>query len=847
MNVSGSVIFNPNSSARFNDPANQGIAGVPVVLQRRVSGSTSTGVVVFTDSRGNYVVQNVPAGAYQIVEAWGMRGGVASPANFNNATTITSVPQDPVVTAVSNLPAGANQMNSLSPNTLFINVVAADITNQSFLDAPIQEIALNLNTYVTMGNNLVTLADRGTWGLLPNGTPVQTSPSIEPYPVTTRFIYIQYQARRPADGQYSVSNTITNNNFGTWWNLSDHKTGNETGRMQIVNGDFPGQSFFEETIMIKKNTPYVFSVWVCNVDYEIGSVLPRLRIVIRDLGGMVIYSQNLSGSLPTTALPTWNQVGKVFNSGSHGQITVDFISEGSAAGGNDFVIDDISLFELEPTPVTSFPKTVNLSAVLAGGELDYTLTFTNSGPSTVRNAIFKDVLPPDVTIIPGTLVINNVIVDDTQIETGILIGTVLPGDTVNISLSVVTNSNIHTNTQITNTGEMSYQFVDSTGLIRDVTLESMAATTLIVPTTCPICPTGPMGPQGIAGATGVSGPKGATGVQGSIGPVGQAGVAGAVGAAGPEGPAGQQGERGLQGLQGDEGPAGPQGVEGLEGPVGPTGPQGNIGPRGSTGSQGSIGPQGNTGAKGSTGEQGPTGPLGPVGPQGAQGLIGLQGVQGPRGQVGPTGPQGMRGAKGVEGIPGPRGERGLIGATGLRGIPGPAGPIGAQGVMGPVGPMGMIGPTGSVGATGPMGKCECSTEIYGQFILSKRIICTSIGRVALKCSLTGTMPLRVDRKKIYLYAGYVYYVSWSVQSILYEGDNALKVGLFFNNSLVKESINEIDIFLNRVQKMTLTGSAIINMDHTADYISLEYDTCDCRAIDICNASVKIITVAKIEK
>ncbi|MEG2841078.1 MAG: hypothetical protein RR886_07010 [Cellulosilyticaceae bacterium] len=1127
MKVSGSVLFNPNGSAHMNDPVNRGIHGVPIAFQRSGTGSTAVGVVVMTDNSGNYVVQNVPPGNYQIVEAWGMAGAVSSPADFNKAKQITSVPKDPPSGAISNLPDGANRINSLSPNTLFIEVAAIDITNQIFLDAPTVFLPLQLNNYVTIGNNLIKMADHGSWGSLPNGSPIQDSPNTAPYNITPNFTYIRYQKARPADGEYSVSNTITNHNFGTWWNMSDYSTGDETGRMQIVNGDYSGQSFFKETTILKTNTNYVFSTWICNIDSRVGAVLPKLRVSITKTDGTPVFTQDLTGDLEVTKLPTWNQVGTIFNSENNTQLIVEFLSEGGAAGGNDFVIDEINLFELEPTPVTNFPKSVNLSAVLAGGNLEYTLIFTNSGPSVVNNAIFKDILPSEVTIIPGSLIINNVIADETKIATGIPIGTVLIGQTIKIQFGVTTDSNISRNIMINNVGEMSYSFVDSSGNTRTVTAESSAATTVILPTSCPICPAGatgatgsqgvqgvpgakgqtggtgstgargvtgpeglqgiqgpagargeigPMGPvggigprgapgpigpegpqgsagaQGINGAPGVMGPRGitgqigpqgpvgiqgargpegpqglqgvrgATGSTGTVGPmgaIGPIGPVGQVGSTGPTGPRGIQGATGAQGLQGSQGvrgttgatgPMGPQGAIGAEGPIGasgekgttgatgpvgprglvgaegvqglqgirgttgaigPMGPQGLIGPRGLEGMQGLQGTRGNTGVTGPRGIQGPIGPIGPegmqglqgirgntgatgpigpigaigpegmqgiqgirgskgatgpmgtigpMGPEGPQGLQGVRGVTGPEGpmglegSIGPTGkigvtgpqgpmgirgemgpeglqgpvgprgntgatgpvgavgaqglvgpegpmgpqglpglqgqrglvgPQGQRGPQGVEGLQGVQGERGATGSKGPRGLQGLAGPRGLQGVQGATGPSGAQGIPGSIGATGPAGKCECNTEIYGQFVLAKRIECTIKGSIPFIGSLTGFKPLTVNSDKIELYPNYVYYMSWSMAVQLYKGENQLKAGLWFNNKLVPESINQSEWNLYDQQQITLTGSAIIETSSIQDYVSLQYSSFSYGYIDICEASLKVITVAKL--
>ena len=61
--------------------------------------------------------------------------------------------------------------------------------------------------------------------------------------------------------------------FGEWFNMPDHTSGDETGRMGIINGSFKGQPFFTETINVKSSTPYVFSAWICNINKTQGTNL----------------------------------------------------------------------------------------------------------------------------------------------------------------------------------------------------------------------------------------------------------------------------------------------------------------------------------------------------------------------------------------------------------------------------------------------------------------------------------------------------------------------------------------------------------------------------------------------
>lgn len=717
MNISGNVYFSPNNQPDQMTTARP-IANVPVALQDRgdttvIGTYTNTGIVALTNAIGVYTFTDVPPGDYRVVEAAGYTGTVSNPASWNNIQGITVTPQDPAISLVPNPPSEATRLTSLSPNTVFVTVVDTDITGVNFTDAPIEDQALAINNYVTVGPNLITAADSGTFGRLPNGTPVQTSNPTGSPPYNdfeTTFNYVQYANRRPVDGEYSISNTIVNTNFGTWFNVSDHATGDETGRMMVVNGSNPGQEIFATQITVKPNTEYVFSTWILNVDSAPFEINPQLRATI--IGDEVIYNRLLTDTLSRTSIPTWVQEGVRFNSGNNTTLTVAFISEGGAAGGNDYLIDDISVYELEPAPVTTNQKTASRILANPDDTIDYEIVFTNTSTQTLTNARFYDQLTQGLTFVPGSFAVNGVETSITDLITGYNIGDIAPDAVITINFRATVGADIRNGTVLTNTGYFTYNFINALGDTQTATSVSNRVETGILSTTCPVCPTGPIGPtgtRGIAGPTGPTGERGVTGATGPVGPVGPIGLTGAIGptgsigltgAIGPTGPTGSIGPTGATGLIGDRGPTGPQGARGIAGPIGPIG---NTGP---TGPQGEIGPIGLTGSTGATGPTGPIGATGPIGPTGMIGLTGELGATGATGEIGPTGPQGVRGIAGPQGERGPTGAIGATGATGPigpRGEIGPIGPTGFTGATGPIGPIGITGVTGPIGLTGPTG------------------------------------------------------------------------------------------------------------------------------------------------
>ncbi|MDB2111031.1 DUF11 domain-containing protein [Clostridium paraputrificum] len=533
MNITGSVIFNINSQPN-EASGNQPIKGVPVAIQVRgdtnIEGTfVGKGIVVLTNSDGNFAFRDVPKGSYRIVEAAGYTGEISNSGNWNYSKSISVTPNDPDIGLITSPPREANRVNSLSPNTVYVNVSNSNISNVKFVDAPVEDIYLELNNYVTIGNNLITAGNNGDFGMLPNGTPVDTSPITVPYSdFITTFKYVRYVYFKPNDGEYSISNTITNTNFGTWFNVSDHTTGDESGRMMIVNGSNPNQSIFTTTVTVEPNTNYVFSTWVMNIDSEPTSVLPELRVIVRS-NTEFLFNQPLSSTLRVTRIPTWRQVGATFNSGSNTRLTVSFISEGGPAGGNDYLIDDIRLLQLQGAPVTNIQKSVDRIIASTGDTIRYTITFTNSSIQQLTNVIFRDIVPKGVTIIPNTLIINNVQLDESNINSGISLRDINARETITISFDVRVNSYVRNGYTISNNAGITYTFRDSTGSNRTITTTSNTVHTIIINTNCPVCPAGPQGErghQGPQGEAGPVGPQGPMGPRGEIGPRGPQGIPG---------------------------------------------------------------------------------------------------------------------------------------------------------------------------------------------------------------------------------------------------------------------------------------------------------------------------------
>jgi uncharacterized repeat protein (TIGR01451 family) len=440
--ISGRVIFDRDRSATIN-AGDSGIANVPVVLQNT---TTNVGLVVLTDINGNYSFINIPNGNYRIVEAFGTPGGVPTPGDFSTAVVIpVPIGANPPISFATNPPPGSTNLDSVTPDTLLVTVTGANLTNENFLNGPViyTPIQTILDSCTTVSNiNLITDADNGTFGFFPPGTPANTGPATAPYPnVTPDFTYVVPDPTKftPIDGEYTVQNIMNNamsNVIGAWWRIADHTTGNETGRMMVVNGFNPGAVFFRSTVPVTPNTNFLFSTWILNLFKVTGFPPAQLGVRILDQNGNVLFQQTLGVEIPVnTNAPEWKQIGTVINSHNNTQITVEFFSEGEAVVGNDYAIDDVALNEIL-VPIFTPVKTSSTSTANVGDIVTYTVKLTNTCTSPLTDVFFKDIIPLGLSFIPGSVTVNGVPEPGVDPNIGFPLPDVAGGTTVVVTFQV---------------------------------------------------------------------------------------------------------------------------------------------------------------------------------------------------------------------------------------------------------------------------------------------------------------------------------------------------------------------------------------------------------------------------
>jgi len=388
--VSGTLYYDGNRTASAAT-ATGVIPNVPIVLL------DSSGVVlqtVLTNSGGHFEFQGVVAGSYMVSEAFDGVIGKCPPNSYVQLYSPGVVP--------------GSALDCTVRNTWLETVGAADITNINMLNGPVNIIPLVLDSNIVVDPaNLVTAADNGTFGSFNPGTVANTGAGTypnHPYPqIQSMFSYVEPEITptkvTPPDGSYTVQN-IMNSSWSnshpstsapSWWRVADHTTGNETGRMMVINGYTSGYIIGKTTVNINPNTDYLTSYWILNLCRQAsGYVPPEFSVsIFGEDGSTVIYQHDFTDQiLPNTECPEWVQIGTIFNTGDNSEITIEFISQGGPQTGNDYVLDDVALNKVETLKLDVTKEACGYATV--GGVLKYLITITNPTEYIATGIVLND-------------------------------------------------------------------------------------------------------------------------------------------------------------------------------------------------------------------------------------------------------------------------------------------------------------------------------------------------------------------------------------------------------------------------------------------------------------------------
>ncbi|AKD58437.1 hypothetical protein SD10_09950 [Spirosoma radiotolerans] len=158
----------------------------------------------------------------------------------------------------------------------------------------------------------------------------------------------------PADGQYTVTETIDGGCFNyTWYAVpADHTPDDVDGNMLIINGANTAGAFYEQTVSgLCPGTTYEFSLWALNL-LKTGicptPLVPNLMLTLETKSGNILTSVPL-GSIDLADQPVWRQHTALFEAPKTTEAVILKLvnTKGDYGCGNDMVIDDIQVRQCE--------------------------------------------------------------------------------------------------------------------------------------------------------------------------------------------------------------------------------------------------------------------------------------------------------------------------------------------------------------------------------------------------------------------------------------------------------------------------------------------------------------------
>ncbi|WP_373601491.1 DUF7507 domain-containing protein, partial [Paraclostridium bifermentans] len=112
-------------------------------------------------------------------------------------------------------------------------------------------------------------------------------------------------------------------------------------------------------------------------------------------------------------------------------------------------------------------KSVDLTQVVPGGILTYTLSVTNTGSVALDPVIVTDTIPAGTTVIPNTVTVDNVLIPGADIEAGVDIGPLGIGVTKDVEFQVRVDENLPPGTVLTNVSDVEYSYTENNETITE--------------------------------------------------------------------------------------------------------------------------------------------------------------------------------------------------------------------------------------------------------------------------------------------------------------------------------------------------------------------------------------------
>ncbi|MCF8244407.1 MAG: gliding motility-associated C-terminal domain-containing protein [Saprospiraceae bacterium] len=176
--------------------------------------------------------------------------------------------------------------------------------------------------------------------VFPDGTLGSGTENVLPYDPGIAPGYWYTQTPPPVDGAYCVTNSTDGWTWFAelfWLDIGDNSP-DPNGYMMVVNADYTPGIFYERTVNVCENTPYIFSADIINLFLPQfpDAILPNVDFL---MDGNVVFS---TGDIPMTM--QWQTYEFAFTPPSGvSQFTFSLRNNALGGFGNDLALDNISL------------------------------------------------------------------------------------------------------------------------------------------------------------------------------------------------------------------------------------------------------------------------------------------------------------------------------------------------------------------------------------------------------------------------------------------------------------------------------------------------------------------------
>ena len=119
---------------------------------------------------------------------------------------------------------------------------------------------------------------------------------------------LTYQtAACPEDGFYIIANHSSNCYNGSWWNVGQDHTGNQSGYFMLINASYQPSDFYVQTVKgLCSGTSYQFAAWILNMVSTPGEIEPNITFRIEKTDGSLLQTF-ATGDIPSAPGALWVQ------------------------------------------------------------------------------------------------------------------------------------------------------------------------------------------------------------------------------------------------------------------------------------------------------------------------------------------------------------------------------------------------------------------------------------------------------------------------------------------------------------------------------------------------------------